>query len=188
MELLNLIFESLIHLLLQNKAFDFDLSILLLRSEVSLQLLFIFLQNLVFPVNPLGDVCDQVEVMSKFNFLLFSLRRLVPLLRLLLLDSLLRFVNLRLVNSLQLFELLVLKRLQMLVIIVNVFENLILILLSECPIHLHCVGLEALSDPELALQGFDLLPVLQLVLLVAFCATDDLTLLLLVRVLLALNF
>lgn len=185
LELFDIVFQSLVHLFLNDESLNFDFSVVFLSFEISTKLGAFFDQYSILIVNSFCDIRYQIQMMPQFNFLLLCFGRLIALLRLLFLYSLLSFAHLRLVHPLELLKLLVLKTLQMVIVVIDVFENFPLVLFLQSLVGLVCLGLVPLADAQFTLQLLYLLAVLQLVFLVAFGSADNLTLLLLVSILLA---
>jgi hypothetical protein len=121
-------------------------------------------------------------------FLFLCLLSHVSLLRLALFNLLLHARHVCLILALQLLKLVVLHFLQVRVVVVDVFENLSLVLFLQRLVSLVRIPFKTLANAQLSLQYLDLLPVLQLVALIALGTPDDLQLLLLVSIPLFLNF
>lgn len=87
LELLDLVPESLVLLLLQDKLLDAELSVILLSFELCSELSVLLNQASIFIIDTLRDICDQFQVMPELIFFLFELGSLVAFLSFPLLDG-----------------------------------------------------------------------------------------------------
>ena len=172
----NVLLHFCIFFLLKHQLLDQVLALVLLFLKLCLQNLVFFAQLTVLSIGPLGDICDQLEVVLELVFALGLFSRFVATFGLLLLDFLFFLAYLGLVPAKKFFGLLIGEDFELGLVVVNVLVNGVVDHVDVLEVDLLRVILETFADPQLSLQLVDLLPVLLFVLNVTLGASFDLPL------------
>lgn len=129
---------------------------------------------MVFTVDPLRDIRDEVEVMLDFGFTLFELIAVLTSFHSLFFDRLFGASDFRSILASDFFELLFLQLGHLIFIIVNIFMDLLLIFNSHALVGIECIFFKAVTDSQLSLKQFNIGTVVTFVVVVAFNAANDL--------------
>ena len=174
-ELFDFVLQLLIVLLLNNKLLHEHLPLVLLRLEVALKRSILLYQRSVLIVNPLCNVRNQLKMMPQFVFSLLLFGSLVSTLGLFFLYRFLCSRNHALELPGQLLGLLFLQLVQLVVVVVDVFIDIVEVPRIGNLVRLGRSRHQPLSDPEFSVQKVNLLSILLFVLVVTLCTTNNLS-------------
>ncbi len=128
---------------------------------------------MVFAVNPLRNIGDQVKMMLNLRFSLLQLVPVFPSFHSLLLILLLSPGHVGPVLASDLFKLFFLKLPYFVLVVVDALMNVLLILLYHAFVGLQSVFFKPVTDPQFSLQKFDFLAVVALVIVVPLYPTNN---------------